>query len=70
MLQRIVASLALAVAAAPDRTTVDEFHEAARAGGHRSRLLLSEGWDGGRVYSGCVEDPDGNWVESVFRELR
>jgi catechol 2,3-dioxygenase-like lactoylglutathione lyase family enzyme len=55
---------------APDRTTVDEFHEAARAGGHRSRILPSEGGDGGRVYSGCVEDPDGNWVESVFRELR
>jgi catechol 2,3-dioxygenase-like lactoylglutathione lyase family enzyme len=56
---------------APDRATVDAFHQTATSAGHRSssspggRQHLH-----GRHYAACVVDPDANNVESVFHETR
>lgn len=56
---------------APDRETVEDFHEAAIAAGYRDREPPGE-TPSPRPgdYAASVLDPDGTSVESVFRERR
>ena len=53
---------------APDRTTVQQFHEAARSAGYRDNGTPGERPHyGERYYAAYVRDPDGTNVESVCR---
>jgi len=53
---------------APDRRTVEEFHQAATGGGYRDNGAPGErAHYGAGYYSAYVLDPDGTNVESVFR---
>ena len=53
--------------AAPDRTHVDEFFQAALEAGGRVRCSPRY-WPEYRAYCAFVSDPDGNNVEAVHKE--
>ena len=53
---------------APDRDSVDRFHDAAVAAGARSKHA-PRFWSEYRAYCAFLRDPDGNNIEALHKEL-